>query len=129
MMGRRPRMTFKQLERAIRMFTAGMSEREVARHFQRHESTISRLLNRFQRTGNVADRPRSSRQRKTKPREDRFSRLHLNEIDFFLVESISFAEECNCHKGLRKDSQEEATRRSIESVPSLCWHSADVATP
>ena len=44
----------------------------VARHFQRHESTISRLLNRFQQTGNVADWPRSGRPRKTKTREDRF---------------------------------------------------------
>ena len=51
-----PAMTFEQRERAIGMLTAGMSARDV-RHFQRHESTISRLLNRFQRTGNVADDP------------------------------------------------------------------------
>ena len=49
-----------------------MSAKDVARHFQCHESTISRLLNRFQQTGNVADRPRSGRPRKTTPREDRF---------------------------------------------------------
>ena len=54
----RPGMMFEQRERAIGMLTAGMSARDVARHFQRHESTISRLLNRFQQTGNVADRPR-----------------------------------------------------------------------
>ena len=65
-------MTFEQRERAIGMLTAGMSVRDFARHFQRHESTISRLLNRFQQTGNVADRPRSGRLRKTSPREDRF---------------------------------------------------------
>ena len=69
---RRPGMTFEQPERAIGMHTAGMSARDVARHSQRHESTISRLLNRFQQTGNVADRPRSGRPRKTTPREDRF---------------------------------------------------------
>ena len=69
---RRPGITFEQGERAIGMLTAGMSARDVARHFQRHESTISRLLNRFQQTGNVADRPRSGRPRKTTPREDRF---------------------------------------------------------
>ena len=67
---RRPGMTFEQRERAIGMFTAGMSAREVDLRFQRHESTISRLLNRFQRTGNVADR--SGRPRRTTPREDRF---------------------------------------------------------
>ena len=70
---RRPGMTFEQLERAIGMLTAGMSTRDIARHFQCHESTISRLLNRFQQTGNVADRPRSDRPRETTPLEDRFS--------------------------------------------------------
>ena len=44
---RRPGMTFQQRERAIGMLTAGMSARDVTRHFQRHESTISGLLNRF----------------------------------------------------------------------------------
>ena len=65
-------MTFKQRERAIGILTADMSTRDIARHFQRHESTISRLLNRFQQTGNVADRPRLGRPRKTTLREDRF---------------------------------------------------------
>ena len=75
MMGCRPGMmlmTFKQLERAISMLTAGMSARDVARHFQHHELTISRLLNRFQQAGNVADQPRSGRPRKTTPQEDYF---------------------------------------------------------
>ena len=84
---RQPRMTFEQRERAIGMLTAGMSARDVAQHFQRHESTISRLLNRFQQTGNVADRPRSGRPRKTTPREDRFLTIHPDAIDFFLGES------------------------------------------
>ena len=69
---RLPGMTFEQRQRAIGMLTAGMSATDVARHFQRHKSTIGRLLNRFQETGNVADRPRSGRPRKTTPREDRF---------------------------------------------------------
>ena len=62
---RRPGMTFEQRERAIDMLTAGMSARDVARHFQRHESTMRRQLNRFQQTWNVSDRPRSGRPRKT----------------------------------------------------------------
>ena len=69
---RRPGMTFEQRERAIGMLTAGMSAQRRCSAFQRHESTISRLLNRFQQTGNVADRPISGRPRKTTPREDRF---------------------------------------------------------
>ena len=73
MMGRRPGMTFEQRKRAIGMLTAGMSARDVARHFQRHKSTISRLLNRFQQTGNVMDRPRSGRPLKNHAAERPFS--------------------------------------------------------
>ena len=69
---RRSGMRFEQHERAIGMLTAGISARDVVRQFHGHESTISRLLNRFQPTGNVEDRPRSGRPRKTTPREDRF---------------------------------------------------------
>ena len=69
---RRPGMTFEQRERAIGMLTAVMSATDVARHLQNHKSAISQLLNRFQQTGNVADRPRSGRSRKTTPQEDRF---------------------------------------------------------
>ena len=69
---RRPGMTFEQRERTIGMLTAGMSARDVTRHFQRHESTISRLLDRFQQTGNVVDRPRSGTPRKTTPQADCF---------------------------------------------------------
>ena len=55
MMGRRPGMTFEQREITIGMLTAGMFARDCAWHFQCHKSTISRLLDRFQQTGNVAD--------------------------------------------------------------------------
>ena len=90
MMGRRPgmtRMTFEQRERAIGMLTAVMSARDVAWHFQRHESTISRLLNRFQQTG--ISRTDPDKADRVKPRQGKifFSRLHLDAIDFFLVES------------------------------------------
>ena len=71
---RRPGMPFEQRERAIGMLTAGMSARHVALYFQRQKSTVSRLLDKFQETGNVADRPRSGRPRKTTSREDRFLR-------------------------------------------------------
>ena len=73
MIRRRPGMTLmtsEQRERAIGMLTAGMSARDVARHFQRQESTISRLLNRFQQTGKVVDRPDQAD--RFTPREDRF---------------------------------------------------------
>ena len=73
MIGRRPGMTFEPRESAIGMLTAGMSARDVARHFQRHELIISRLLNRFQQTENVADRPRSILPRKNYSTERPFS--------------------------------------------------------
>ena len=79
---RRPGMTFEQSERAIGIVTSGMSARDVARHFQSHESTIRRLLNRFQQTGNVADRHRSGRPHKTTPREDRFLTTSSRRIIF-----------------------------------------------
>ena len=72
MIGRRPGMMFEQCERAISMHTAGMSARDVAWHFQHHESTICRPLNRFQQTGNVVDQPRSGRPHKTTQRENHF---------------------------------------------------------
>ena len=84
---RRPGMAFEQRKRTIGMLTAGMSARDVARHFQRHESTISRLLNRFQQTWNVVERPDQADRVKPHLGKTVFSRLHLNAIYFFLVES------------------------------------------
>ena len=102
-----PGMTFEQRERAISMLTAGMSARDVARHFQPHESTISRLLNRFQQTGNVADRPRSGRLRKTTPQEDRLSRLHLDAEDFFSGRNLGrLLRNATGTRVLQQDSQE-----------------------
>ena len=62
----------EQRETAIGMLIAGMLAKDIARHFQCHKSTISKLLNIFQQTGNVTDRPRSGRPLKTMPREDHF---------------------------------------------------------
>ena len=98
---RRPGMTFEQHERAIGMLTAGMSARDIARHFQRHESTISRLLNRFQQTGNVADRHRSDRPRKTTPRKDRFLTTSSRRNKFFLVEMRNATGTRVCDKTVR----------------------------
>ena len=70
---RPPGMTFEQRERAIGMLTTGMSAEDVARHLHfQGESTESRLLNRFQQTGNVTDRSISGRPCKITPWEDRF---------------------------------------------------------
>ena len=71
-MGRRPGMAPDQRQQALGMLTAGMSVKDVSRHFNVHASTISRLRTRYLLTGNVSDRPRSGRPRKTTPREDRY---------------------------------------------------------
>ena len=57
---------------SIGMLTAGMSARDVAWHFQRDESTISQLLNRFQKTGTLRKDPDQGDRGKTTPRKDRF---------------------------------------------------------
>lgn len=65
-----PGKTLEKRQRAVDMFMAGILARDVARHFNRDESTISRLRQLLQQTGNVADRPRLVRPRKTTPREE-----------------------------------------------------------
>ena len=69
------------------MLTTGMLARDVARHFSCHELTVSRLLNRFQQSGNVADDLDRADHIKPCRKKTVFSRLHLDAIDFFLVKS------------------------------------------
>lgn len=71
-MGKRPGLSENERQRAIGMLTAGCSQRDVAQEFNVHPSTICRLWNRFRTTGNVSDRQRSGRPRKTTVRQDRF---------------------------------------------------------
>ena len=54
------------------MLQAGLKQRVVAARINAHESTVSRLAHRYRVTGNVADRPRSGRPRKTDQRTDRW---------------------------------------------------------
>ena len=84
---RRPGMTFEQHERAIGMLSAGMSASDVARHLQRHESTIRRLLKDFSKLETSQTYPDQADRVKPRRRKTVFSRLHLDAIDFFLVES------------------------------------------
>lgn len=71
-------LTKDQRNYALGLLRAGETQTEVARHFNVSQSTISRLLSRFQETGAVTDRPRSGRPRVTTAVEDRFMRLrHL----------------------------------------------------
>jgi transposase len=57
---------------AVGMHQARQVQRAVAGHFNVSQSVIARLWNWFQHTGNVAERPRSGRPRKTTVRQDRY---------------------------------------------------------
>ena len=56
---------------AVGMHNGGFSHRRVADHFRVNHSIIVRLMQHFCQTGNVTDRPRAGRPRKTTQREDR----------------------------------------------------------
>jgi len=73
-----PRLSQNERVQAIAMLMQGQSQRDVARYFRVHESTIGRLKTRFNGTGSVADQARTGRPRVTTPRQDRAIRLaHL----------------------------------------------------
>ena len=61
----RRHITGNEAAHAVGMLQAGQVQRAIAGHFNVSQSVISRLWNRFQHTGNVAERSRSDRPRKT----------------------------------------------------------------
>ena len=66
------RLTPAQRERAIGMLAGGISPANVARTFNVHVSTITRLRERFRITGRTDDAPRSGRPPCTTRRQDRY---------------------------------------------------------
>jgi transposase len=67
----RRKLTIPERCQAVGMHNGGFSYRRVADHFRVNHSIIVRLMQPFRQTGNVTDRPRAGRPRKTTPREDR----------------------------------------------------------
>ena len=67
-----PRLNNHERSQAIGMLNASMSATVVSRHFGCTQKTIERLRRRYRVTGNVADRPRSSRPRMTTAADDRY---------------------------------------------------------
>ena len=63
---------------------AGVSQRQMAQTFGVSESMISKLKVKFRETGDVKDRPRTGRPRKTTAPKDRFITLTALEIADFL---------------------------------------------
>lgn len=73
----RRKLTTAEANRAIGMLQAGSNQSEVARMFQVSNSVISRLKSRFENTGDVSERPRTGRPRKTTGAQDRFITLSV----------------------------------------------------
>jgi transposase len=67
----RRKLTIPERWQAVGRHSGGFNHRRVADHFRVNHSIIVRLMQRFRQTGNVTDRPRAGRPRKTTPREDR----------------------------------------------------------
>jgi transposase len=65
------KLTIPERWQAVGMHNGCVGHRRVADHFRVNHSIIVRLMQRFRQTGNVTDRPRAGRPRKTTPREDR----------------------------------------------------------
>lgn len=75
-----PRLRQDLRNQIVGLLQAGTSQRECARRFHVHQSTISRLHQRFVATGSVADRPRPGQPRVTTRRQDNFIRQrHLRD--------------------------------------------------
>ena len=73
-----PRLLQNERKRAVGMFQAGMTQTEIANHFNCSRMTIYRLLVRVRATG-TSDRRRSGRPRETTSRQDRHVTLiHLH---------------------------------------------------
>ncbi len=73
-----PRLSREQCLRALGMLDADMNVSQVSRFFGCPRITIRNLVERYNQTGAVDDRPRAGRGRVTTPRQDRHIRLlHL----------------------------------------------------
>ena len=69
-MGRCPDPMLNQRNNVIRMLTAGLMNKLIARHFQAFECTVFNLRTQIRQTGSVKNRQHPYRQRKITRRED-----------------------------------------------------------
>ena len=75
-----PRLSATDRGRAIGRLEAEQSIGNVARHFNVHKTTISRLWNRYNATNSTNNRPKSRKPRVTTAQRDRYIRvLHLRD--------------------------------------------------
>ena len=88
-MGKNSSMTLEQRNRVLGMLGAGMAVAHVARNLGVSHCTFSRLRTKFNATGLLKDRPRSSRPRKTTANEDRYITLTSHHNHFASFQRIT----------------------------------------
>lgn len=64
-------MSDQDRERAVNLFTQGLSYSYIAKEYGVHDTTIRRLCMKFKENGSIARRPGSGRKRLTTLKEDR----------------------------------------------------------
>ena len=69
-----PRLNDADRNRILGLLDSAISQTQVARQFNVNRSTISRLLQRYNRTGSVSDRPRPGAMPATTPRQNVYIR-------------------------------------------------------
>jgi transposase len=78
----RRRLSEDEMNRGIGIFKAGRSQRQVAHVLGVSQSVVSRMWNRFQKTGNVLQGNDGSRERSTTQAQDRFIVRHARRQRF-----------------------------------------------
>jgi transposase len=84
----RRKLTIPERWQAVGMNNGGFSHRRVADQFRVNHSIIVRLMQCFRQTGNVTDRPRAGRLRKTTPREDRLISKRARQRPFSRADAL-----------------------------------------
>jgi transposase len=97
----RRKLTIPERWQAVGMHSGGFSHRRVADHFRVNHSIIVRQMQRFRQTGNVTDRPRAGRPRKTTPREDRLISRRARQRPFSTAGALRGNLTFGCHISTR----------------------------
>ena len=84
-----PRLNNEDRARALGMLESGRTQDYVARHFNVSRRTVTRLVQRVNATGSLADRPRSGAPRVTSVRQDVYIRQRHLRDRFVTAQSTS----------------------------------------
>jgi transposase len=114
----RRKLTIPERWQAVGMHNGGFSHRTVEDHFRVNHSIIVRLMQRFRQTGDVTDRPRAGRPRKTTPRVDRLISIRARQLPFStagaLRGNLAFGGHINTRTIIKLHHQRMRARRPIK---------------